>query len=168
MLKIPLHISPARFFLFRPTIKIKGNLLKKQGNELNDIEFYKHVQYCFCCYAIKSAGVAANKVLLSVVWNPLLIGIHLSQIRTLDIKREKVCAVCPYLLFKTTIMLLLFASIDALKNMERSSFRTGVEELDSEFRINRRFGNCSWETPTANLQTVKIAHCIQHSQPWQQ
>ena len=29
--------------------------------------------------------------MLSVVWNPLL--------RTLSIKREKVCAVCPYLLF---------------------------------------------------------------------
>ena len=63
------------------------------------MEFYKHVQYGFCCYVIKSAGEAANKVLLSVVWNPLLIEINLSQIRTLDIKREKVCAVCPYLLF---------------------------------------------------------------------
>ena len=29
----------------------------------------------------------------------MLIEINLSQIRTLDIKREKVCAVCPYLLF---------------------------------------------------------------------
>ena len=82
-------------FLFRPTIKIKGSLLKKQANELND----KHVQYCFSCYVIKSAEEAANKVLLSVVWNPLLIEINLSQIRALDIKREKVCAVCPYLLF---------------------------------------------------------------------
>ena len=63
------------------------------------MEFYKHVQYCFCCYDIKSAGEAVNKVLLSVVWNPLLIEINVSQIRTLDIKREKVCAVCPYLLF---------------------------------------------------------------------
>ena len=61
------------------------------------MEFYKHVHYCFCCYAIEPAGEAANKV-LSVVWNPLLIEINLSQIRTLDIKREKVCAVCPYLL----------------------------------------------------------------------
>ena len=29
-------ICPARFLLFRPTIKIKGSLLKKQGNELSD------------------------------------------------------------------------------------------------------------------------------------
>ena len=58
----------------------------------------RYVQYCFCCYVIKSAGEATNKVLLSVVWNPLLIEINFSQIRTLDIKREKVCAVCPYLL----------------------------------------------------------------------
>ena len=41
---------------------------------------------------------ASNKVLLSFVWNPLLIEINLSQIMTLDINREKVCAVCPYLL----------------------------------------------------------------------
>ena len=38
------------------------------------------------------------------------------------------------------IVLLIFASVDALKYMERSSFRTGVEELDSEVRINWRFG----------------------------
>ena len=37
--------------------------------------------------------------ILSVVWNPLLIEINLSQIRILDIKREKVCAVCPYSTF---------------------------------------------------------------------
>ena len=64
------------------------------------MEFYKHVQYCFCYYVIKSAGEAANEVLLSVVWNPLLVEINLSQIRTFDIKREKVRAVCPYLLLK--------------------------------------------------------------------
>ena len=54
---------------------------------------------CFCCYVIKSAGEIAKKVLLSVNWNTLLIEINFSQIRTLDIKREKVCAVCSYLLF---------------------------------------------------------------------
>ena len=53
---------------------------------------------CFCCYVIKSAGEVANKVLLSVVLNSLLIEINVSQIRALDIKCEKVCAVCPYLL----------------------------------------------------------------------
>ena len=31
-----MQISPARFFLFRPTIKIKGSLHKKQANELGD------------------------------------------------------------------------------------------------------------------------------------
>ena len=90
-----MQISPARFFfLFRPTIKIKGSLFKKQANELSD----KHVQCCFC-YVIKSAGEAANKVLLTVIGNSLRIKINLSQIMTLSIKREKVCAVCPYLLF---------------------------------------------------------------------
>ena len=59
----------------------------------------RYVQDCFCCYVIKSAREAANKVLLFVLWNPLLIEINLSRIRTLDIKREKVCVMCPYLLF---------------------------------------------------------------------
>ena len=38
VLRVPLQISPAFFFsfLFRPTIKIKGSLLKKQANELGD------------------------------------------------------------------------------------------------------------------------------------
>ena len=38
ILRVPLQISPARFFffLFRPTIQIKGRLLKKQANELGD------------------------------------------------------------------------------------------------------------------------------------
>ena len=39
------------------------------------------------------------KVLLSVILNTLFTEINLSQIRTLDIKREKIYAVCPYLLF---------------------------------------------------------------------
>ena len=44
----------------------------------------------------------------------------------------------------TEILLLLLASIDALKDTERSTFRTGVEEHDSDVRINWRFGNCCW------------------------
>ena len=36
ILRVPLQISPARFFIFRPTLKIKGTLLKKQANELGD------------------------------------------------------------------------------------------------------------------------------------
>ena len=55
---------------------------------------------CFCCYVIKSGRNTAKKVLLSVIWNLMLIEIHLSQIRISDSKREKVCAVCPYLLFQ--------------------------------------------------------------------
>ena len=58
------------------------------------MEFYKRDQYCVFCYVIKSAGETAKKVLLSVIWNLMLIEIHLSQIRILDIKREEVCAVC--------------------------------------------------------------------------
>ena len=62
------------------------------------MEFYKHDQYCSCCYVIKSARETAKKVLLSVIWNLLLIEIYLFQIRILKIKREKIRAMCPYLL----------------------------------------------------------------------
>ena len=86
------------FFLFRSILKIKGSLLKKhcKRTEWQTWNFNKYVKYCFCCYVIKPAGEA---VLLSVVWNLLLIEINLSQIRISDSKREKVCAVYPYLLF---------------------------------------------------------------------
>ena len=61
------------------------------------MEFYKYDQL-FLLLVIKSAGETAKKVLLSVIWNLMLREIHLSQIRISDSKREKVCAVCPYLL----------------------------------------------------------------------
>ena len=67
------------------------------------MEFYKHDQF-FCCYVIKSAGENAKKVLLSVIWNLMLVEINLSQIRISDSKCEKVCAVCPYLLFIVVIL----------------------------------------------------------------
>ena len=94
------NISSPFFFFFDLPLKVRVVYWRnKQTNSVTNMAFYKHIRYCFCCYVIKSAREAANKVLLSVVWNPLLIEINLSQIRTLDIKREKVCAVCPYLLF---------------------------------------------------------------------
>ena len=94
------YLQPGFFFFFDLPLKLRVVYLRnKQTNSVTNMKFYKHVQYCFYCYVIKSAGEATNKLLLSVFWNPLLIEINLSQIRTLDIKREKVCAVCPYLLF---------------------------------------------------------------------
>ena len=62
---------------------------------------------CFCCYVIKLAGEIDKKVLLSVIWNLQLIEIHLSQIRISESKREKVCAVCPYLLFCVVLAITL-------------------------------------------------------------
>ena len=98
-IKSPLANISSTFFFFDLPLKLRIVYLRnKQTNSVTNMEFYKHVQYCFCCYVIKSAGTAANKILLPVVWNPLLIKINLSQIRTLEIKREKVCAACPYLL----------------------------------------------------------------------
>ena len=79
-------------------LNVKGSSHKKQEtNWLTDMEFTNMIN-CFCCYLIKSAGEIANKVFLSIFWNLLLIEISLSQIRISDSKREKVCAVYPYLL----------------------------------------------------------------------
>ena len=56
---------------------------------------------CFCSMLLNQQERPPRKYCyhLSVISNTLLMEINLSQIRTLDIKREKVCAVCPYLLF---------------------------------------------------------------------
>ena len=103
--RVPLQISPACFFfLFRPPLKLRVVYLRnKQTNFVTNMEFYKHVQYCFCCYVIKSAGEIAKKVLLSIFWNLLRIQINLSQIRISYSKHEKACAVWPYLLFHSRI-----------------------------------------------------------------
>ena len=80
---------------------------KKQANELSDTWQFTNMINCFCCYIIISAGETVKKVLLSVIWNLLLIETNLSQIRTLSIKREKVYAVCPYFLFNFSLTLKL-------------------------------------------------------------
>ena len=61
---------------------------------------FTNVINCFCCYVINLAGETAKNVLLPIIWNLLLIEISLSEIRISYSKREKVCAVCPYLSFK--------------------------------------------------------------------
>ena len=55
--------------------------------------------HCFCCLYYWISKQTAKNVLLSAIGNPLRIKINLSQIMTFSIKREKVCVVCPYLLF---------------------------------------------------------------------
>ena len=61
------------------------------------MEFYvQYPLFLLLCYWI--SRYTAKNVLLSVICNPLLIEINLSRIRTLSIKREKVCSGCPYLL----------------------------------------------------------------------
>ena len=52
------------------------------------MEFYKRDQFFFC-YVIKSAGETVRKVLLSVIWNLLLIEISLSQIRNRTVNARK-------------------------------------------------------------------------------
>ena len=103
--RVLLQLSPASPFHFRPNLNIKVTLMlrivhvrNKKRSEWQTRNF-THKINCFCCYIIKSAEEAAKKVLLSVIWNLMLIEIHFFQIRISDSKREKVCAVCPYLLF---------------------------------------------------------------------
>ena len=99
--RIPLQISTAHFFfffIFNLPLKLRVVYLRnKQMNWVTNFWNFTNMFYCFCCYVIKSAD--RPPILLSVIWNPLLVEINLFQIMTLSIKREKVCAVCPYLLF---------------------------------------------------------------------
>ena len=89
------NISSPFFFLYRSTIKIKGSLLKKQANELCDK--YGILQ----TWSIVSVSIVNQQERppreycyhLSVSWKLMLIEINLSQIRTSDRKREKLCAV---------------------------------------------------------------------------
>ena len=55
---------------------------------------------------------------------------------------------------KTLLVLLLFTSIDELKDTERFSFRAGGEEHDSEVRINWRFRNFSWRDRRPNMREI--------------
>ena len=103
--RVLLQLSPASPFHFRPSLNIKGtwmlrvvHIRNKNRPDWQTWNFTNMIN-CFCCYVIKSAGEIAKKVLLSIIWNLLLIEINLCQIRISDSKREKVCAVCPYLLF---------------------------------------------------------------------
>ena len=99
--RVLLQLSTANF---RPSLNIKSTLLRvvhiknKKRPELKTWNF-TNVINCFCCYVIKTAGETARKVLLSYIWNLPLIEINLSQIRISHNKREKVCAVCPHILF---------------------------------------------------------------------
>ena len=87
----------SNYLNFRPTLKIEDSSHEKlETNWVTNMEFYKHDQLFLLL------------VVLSVIWNLLLIEINLFEIRILDIKRENVCAVCPYLLF------FFFSSFDIL------------------------------------------------------
>ena len=96
-------------FSFLPMLRV-FHIRNKKRTEWQICNF-TNVINCFCCYVIKSAGGIAKKVLLSVIWNILLIEMNLSQIRISDSKREKLCAVCPYLLFFNVVLKLSFIYI---------------------------------------------------------
>ena len=118
------------------------------------MEFYKRYQYCLCCYVIKLAGEIAKKVLLSIFWNLLLIEINLSQIRISDSKREKGCAVCPYLLFLFFLMwtTLNFRGRGKTKKKRRDIYK---RTLDTEFERDRSIGLGS---TIGDRQTDRQAH----------
>ena len=78
-------------------------MTNKQTSWVKNLWNFKNAIYCFCCYVNKSAGETAKKLLLCNL-KSTVIEINLSQIRTLDIKREKVCTVFPtfYLTFASS------------------------------------------------------------------
>ena len=76
-----LQLPPANPFHFRPSLNIKGTLMldlrvihirKKERIDWQTWNFTNMIN-CFCRYVIKSAGEIAEKVLLSIIWNLLLI-----------------------------------------------------------------------------------------------
>ena len=103
------YIQPVLLILDLP-LKLRVAHIRNKKRTWN----FTNMINCFCCYVIKSAGEIAKRVLLSIFWNLLLIEINLSQIRISGSKREKVCAVCPYLLF--TLKKHLYASRCSLHN----------------------------------------------------
>ena len=79
--RVLLQLSPASPFHFRPSFNIKGTLMltgvhirNKKRTDWQTWNFTNMIN-CFCCYIIKSAGEIAKKVLLSIIWNLLLIEI---------------------------------------------------------------------------------------------
>ena len=62
---------------------------------------------CFCCYVIESGD--SKKCIVISHRKSTGIKINLPQIMTLSIKREKVCAACPYLLFNWLFIVILTA-----------------------------------------------------------
>ena len=81
--RVILSLSPARPFHFRRTLNIKDTLMlrvvhirnKKRSNKHGILQTWSIVSVA----VIKSAGETAKKVLLSVIWNLMLIEINLSN-----------------------------------------------------------------------------------------
>ena len=86
------------------------------------------------------------------------------QLQTIHVDHDKISRA---FFITLAIVLLLFASIDALKEYGEVLFP--VEEHDSEVRINWRCGNCSWERPTANCaRNCWRCYCCQGWECWTQ
>ena len=133
------QISPAHSSHFQPSLNIEGTLMlrvvhvrNKKRTDWQTWNFTNMIN-CFCCYVIKSAGEIATKVLLSIIWNLMLIEIQLSQIRISDSKREKVCALCPYLLFLSVEIILNFPNGQKTPGLVlEKSCRCRIEVIDND------------------------------------
>ena len=77
--KVVLRLSPASPFHFWHTLNIRGTLMLRVVHIRNKKRNEKTWNFtniiCFCCYVIELAGETAKKVLLTVIWNLLLIEI---------------------------------------------------------------------------------------------
>ena len=94
------YLQPVLFIFDLPLKLSVAHIRNKKGIEWQTWNFTNMIN-CFCCYVIKSAQETAKKVFLSLPSHlkSTAYKINLFQIRILDIKREKVCAVWPYILF---------------------------------------------------------------------
>ena len=128
ILRALLQLSPARPFHFRPTLNVKGSSHEKQEVEWQIWNFTNMI-ILFCCNFLNQQE-RPPRTYCYVICNLLLIEINHFRIRILDIKCEKVRAVCPYILFLFVLLLQLYQRLSELF-FPRCSFRKVLWEHSS-------------------------------------
>ena len=81
------YLQPT-FFIFNLPLKLR--VVYTRNKQINWVTTWNITNMINIVSVFKSEGETAKKVLLSVIWNRLLIEKNLSWIRTLNIKRKKV------------------------------------------------------------------------------
>ena len=123
--------------------------------------------HCFFCYGIESADRQP------VIRNPLRIKIDLSQIMTFSIKREKVCAVCPYLLlivvyvffyFKNTLFSLKLAILIMYKAKLYIYTVYSIGSKSSAYRKSIVVARDIWKQMNVAKKTIAVVSTTENYQ----